>query len=161
MAKTEEVRVEGLDELAKALKELPKRLARNGLRASVYAGAKVIRDEARLKAPVATRQLGANQQPPGTLKRSIIMKQIPEQSDAQKQVFFVAVRHGKKYRNQGKKGNLSQDAYYAHFVEFGTVKMSPQPFMRPAFEGKKNEAVDAIKDKLAERIEANAQDLNK
>ena len=161
MAKTEQVRVEGLDELAKALKELPKRLARNGLRASVYAGAKVIRDEARLKAPVATRQLGPNQQPPGTLKRSIIMKQIPEQSDAQKQVFFVAVRHGKKYRNQGKKGNLSQDAYYAHFVEFGTVRMSPQPFMRPAFEGKKNEAVDAIKDKLAERIEANAQDLNK
>ena len=67
MAKTEEIRVEGLDELAKALKELPKRLARNGLRASVYAGAKVIRDEARLKAPVATRQLGPNQQPPGTL----------------------------------------------------------------------------------------------
>lgn len=161
MANTSEVRIEGLEELARALKELPKRLARNGLRASVYAGAKVIRDEARLKAPVATKALGPNQQPPGTLKRAIIMKQIPEKSDAQKQVFHVAVRRGKQYRKQGKKGTLSQDAYYAHFVEFGTVKMSARPFMRPAFEGRKNDAVEAIRTRLAERVEAAAQDLTK
>jgi HK97 gp10 family phage protein len=37
-------------------------------------------------------------------------------------------------------------------VEFGTSKMSPKPFMRPAFEAKKNEAVDAIRDYLAKRI---------
>ena len=161
MAKTEDVRVEGLDELAKALRELPKRLVRNGLRASVYAGAKVIRDEARLKAPVATRQLGPNQQPPGTLKRSIIMKQVPELSGEQKQTFFVTVRHGKKYRKQGKNGNLSQDAWYWRFVEFGTVKMTARPFLRPAFESKRYEAVDAIKNRLAERIEQAAQELSK
>lgn len=161
MANTSEVRIEGLEELARALKELPKRVARNGLRASVHAGAKVIRDEARLKAPVATQVFGPNQQPPGTLKRAIIMKQISEKSDAQKQVFYVAVRRGKQYRNQGKKGTLSQDAYYAHFVEFGTVKMSARPFMRPAFEGKKGDAVEAIRTRLAERVEAAAQDLSK
>jgi len=36
---------------------LPQRVARNGLRAAVYAGAKVIRDEAKLQAPVATGDL--------------------------------------------------------------------------------------------------------
>ena len=161
MAKFESVQVQGLDQLAKALRELPQRVARNGLRAAVYAGAKVIRDEAKLQAPVATGDLGANQPPPGTLKRSVIMKQIPELSGAQKQTFFVTVRHGKKYRKQGKKGNLSQDAWYWRFVEFGTVKMSARPFLRPAFDMKKHEAVTVIKNRLAQRIEQAAQELKK
>ena len=156
-----DVRIDGLQELARALRELPQRVARNGLRASVYAGAKVIRDEAKLKAPMATAPLGPNQPPPGTLKRSIIMKQVPELSGDKKQTFFVTVRQGKKYRKQGKKGNLSQDAWYWRFVEFGTVKMSAKPFLRPAFEGKKMEAVDAIKQRLAERVEQAAQALKK
>ncbi|MBP8101801.1 MAG: hypothetical protein KDG56_14715 [Ottowia sp.] len=89
------------------------------------------------------------------------MKQIGELSGPQKQTFFVTVRQGKQYRNQGKKGNLSQDAWYWRFVEFGTVKMSAKPFLRPAFEGKKMEAVDAIKQRLAERVERAAQELKK
>ena len=161
MAETGLIRIEGLDQLARALRALPDRVARNGLRAAVYAGAKVIRDEARLKAPVATGDLGPNQPPPGTLKRSIIMKQIPELSSAQKQTFFVTVRHGKKYRKQGKKGNLSQDAWYWRFVEFGTVKMSARPFLRPAFDLKKHDALSAIKTRLAQRIEQAVQELRK
>ena len=161
MAEFESVQVQGLDQLAKALRELPQRVARNGMRAAVYAGAKVIRDEAKLQAPVATGDLGANQPPRGTLKRSVIMKQIPELSGTQKQTFFVTVRHGKKYRKQGKKGNLSQDAWYWRFVEFGTVKMSARPFLRPAFDMKKHEAVTAIKTRLAQRIEQAAQELKK
>ena len=161
MAKYESVQVQGLDQLVKALRELPQRVARNGLRAAVYAGAKVIRDEAKLQAPVATGDLGPNQPPPGTLKRSVIMKQIPELSGAQKQTFFVTVRQGKKYRKQGKKGNLSQDAWYWRFVEFGTVKMPARPFLRPAFDMKKHEAVTAIKTRLAQRIEQAAQELKK
>ena len=158
---SEDVRVEGLEELARALRELPQRAARNGLRASVYAGAKVIRDEAKLKAPMATGSVAKGHPPPGTLKRAIIMKQIGELSGPQKQTFFVTVRQGKQYRNQGKKGNLSQDAWYWRFVEFGTVKMSAKPFLRPAFEGKKMEAVNAIKQRLAERVEQAAQELKK
>ena len=151
MEKYESVQIKGLDALAKALKELPDRVAKNGLRAAVYAGAKVIRDEAKLQAPVAT----------GTMKRAVILKQIPELSNKNKQTFFVTVRQGKKYRKQGKKGNLSQDAWYWRFVEFGTVKMSARPFLRPAFDMKKNDALTAIKTRLAERIEQAARELKK
>ena len=56
-------------------------------------------------------------------------------------------------------GNLSQDAWYWRFVEFGTVKMPARPFLRPAFEGKKREAVQAIKTRLSERIEQALQEL--
>ncbi len=58
MFKRETIRIEGLAELDRALRELPDRLARNGLRASVYAGASVIRAEARVRAPKAAASLG-------------------------------------------------------------------------------------------------------
>lgn len=151
-----DVQIEGLQELAAALRELPEKIARNGLRAAVYAGAKVIRDEAKTLAPVSTGPVSQGHPPPGTLARSIVMKQIPEQSGMSNQVFAVTVRHGKKYQKQGKKGDKSQDAFYWRFVEFGTAKMAAKPFLRPAFEGKKQEAAEAIKQKLAERIEEEA-----
>ena len=161
MARVETVRIEGLAQLDRALRELPQRIANRGLRASVYAGAKVIRDEARSRAPKAAQSLGPKQPPPGTLKRSVIMKHIRELSGGGRQTFYVLVRHGKKYRNQGKRGNLSQDAWYWRFVEFGTVKMSARPFLRPAFDMKKNDALTAIKTRLAERIEQAARELKK
>ena len=159
MANRETVKVEGLAQLAKALRELPDRVAKNGLRVAVYSGAKVIRDEARLRAPKATMSLGPLQPPPGTLKRSVIMKHIPELSNLTRQTFFVTVRHGKKYRKQGKKGNLSQDAWYWRFVEFGSSKMRARPFLRPALEAKRRAAVQAMKDRLSERVEQEAKSL--
>ncbi len=159
MAKRETFKIEGLSELGKALRELPVRVARNGLRVSVYAGAKVVRDEARARAPKAAQSLGPNQPPPGTLKRSVIMKHIPELSTLTRQTFFVTVRHGKKYRKQGKKGNLSQDAWYWRFVEFGTRKMSARPFLRPTLEAKRREAVQAIKERLQQRVALEAKNF--
>lgn len=161
MARVESVRVEGLRELDRALRELPDRIANRGLRASVYAGAKVIRDEAKIRAPKAARSLGPNQPPPGTLKRSIIMKHVRELSGGGRQTFFVLVRHGKKYRKQGKRGNLSQDAWYWRFLEFGTRKMRARPFLRSALEAQRREAVSAIKDRLIQRIELEAIGLNR
>ena len=144
--------VQGLRELQAALKELPDRIARNVLRGSVSAGAAVIRKEAAARAPVSTGPKRQGQPPPGTLKRSVYQKQIRNLSSLVRQTFIVSVRKGKKYRNQGKKGNLSQDAWYARFVEFGTAKMAARPFLRPAFEARKGDAVAAIKDYLARRI---------
>jgi HK97 gp10 family phage protein len=74
-------------------------------------------------------------------------------------VFFVGVRQGKKYRKQGKKGDKSQDAYYWKFVEFGTSKMSARPFLRPAFEASKLQAVDRIQEYMAERIPREVEKL--
>ena len=144
--------VQGLRELQEALKALPQGIARNVLRGSVNAGATVIRKEAQSRAPVSEGPKRAGQSPPGTLKRSVYQKQIRELSSLTRQTFIVSVRKGKKYRNQGKKGNLSQDAWYARFVEFGTAKMAARPFLRPAFEARKGDAVAAIKDYLARRI---------
>lgn len=131
------MQVFGLDELSKKLKEMPIKLAKNGLRAAVNAGAEVIRKDAVARVPVLT----------GRLKKAIYKKQIREQSNNVQQTFFVGARNGKKYRKANK------DAYYWRFLEFGTSKMAAKPFLRPAFDTKKTQAVDAIAKKLKERIE--------
>lgn len=173
-----EVQLKGFKELADALRELPDNISKNVLRSAVGAGAAEIRVEARNNALRIKRS--------GTLARSIYQKQIRELSDQGKQTFFVGARRGKKYQRVGKKGkNLSADAYYAPFVEFGhftrqpggakrlrqtnrgeannpllasqvragQVKwVPPSPFLRPAFDTKKEAAIEAMAKKLAERI---------
>ena len=153
-----EVKVSGLKELNQALKQLPDRVAKNVLRGATSAGAAVIRKEARIKAPVYTGSVAEGHPPPGTLRRAIYQKQIAELSGLLKQVFYVGVRRGK---GQHDKKGRTLDAWYWRFVEFGTAKMSAIPFLRPAFEAKKQEAVDAIKNYLAERIPREVEKLPK
>lgn len=68
-------------------------------------------------APIARRVEGreAEKYPPGTLKKSLIATVGPA---TQRGVFLVARK---------------KVAPYAIYVEYGTSKMSPQPFFRPAF----------------------------
>jgi HK97 gp10 family phage protein len=88
----------------------------------------------------------------GTLRRAIYMKQIREASDNSKQTYYVGVRRGKSERKK------NRDGYHFAFVEFGTAKMAARPFMRPAFEAKKVDAVEIIKKRLAERVEKLARE---
>lgn len=153
------VTVEGLSVFAQALKALPQNVGRNVLRGATSAAARIVRDEAKGKAPVYTGPVSAGHPPPGTLRRSVIQKQIRELSGMTKQTFYVTVRRGKKYAKQGKKGMLSQDAFYASWVEFGTSNMAAKPFMRPAFESKKQEAINAMAEYIAKRFPDEARKL--
>jgi HK97 gp10 family phage protein len=175
-----EIKLSGFAELAAQLKALPDNIGRNGLRAAVAAGAAEVRKQTRLNA-LAIKDTG-------TLARSIYQKQIREESSLHRQTFYVGARQGKKYQKQGKR-QVSADAYYARFVEFGhftrparsgkrtrllrntdrgqdhaqwlsdevqagNVKwVPPSPFLRPAFDSKKMQAIDAMAVKLRERIE--------
>lgn len=183
--------ISGLKELQEALYQLPVNIAKNVLRGSVNSGAALIRTQAKLNAPEYSGKVADGHPPPGTLKRSIYTKHIPERSSAFKQVYFVGVRKGKKYQRQGKGGKLSQDAFYASWVEFGHYYAPPgkhgfssrrkamnavglngggvtgsrfisaQPFMRPAFESTKQSAVMQIKNYLSMRIPQEVQKLYK
>lgn len=150
--------VKGLKELNEALQQLPQNIAKNVLRGATSAGAAVIRKEARQRAPVFDGQMSDNHPPPGTLRKSVYQSQRRMLSSAVKQVFHVGVRTGKSLKD---KAGRTLDAYYWRFVEFGTSKMAARPFLRPAFEAKKQAAVDAIKDYLAERIPREVDKLKK
>jgi len=152
-------RIDGLRELNEALKQLPANVAKNVLRGATNAGAAVIRAEAKQRAPVYTGSLiSTDHPPPGTLKKSIVQRQVRELSSQVQQTIHIGVRSGKALKD---KAGRSLDAYYWRFVEFGTSKMAARPFLRPAFEAKKLAAIEAIKKYMAERIPREVEKLPK
>ncbi|WP_345702308.1 HK97-gp10 family putative phage morphogenesis protein, partial [Morganella morganii] len=46
-----------------------------------------------------------------------------------------------------------RNAFYWRFLENGTSKMAPQPFIRPVFDGKADEAADLALSKLSQAID--------
>lgn len=132
------VKIEGLEALRRQLRQLPEELQKKALGDAVAKGANLIRDEARVRAPFLT----------GMLKRSIrSTRSVRRGSEA---AAFVGVRRltKKTLRKLGFKG----DAFYWKFLEFGTSKQPAQPFLRPAFDSKKEKAVEVIKQVLADGI---------
>ncbi len=177
------VNIKGFAELKLAMEALGKGVSKNVLRGAVNAGAAVIRDQARLNAPLMTESLPGHQ-PPGTLKRAIVNKFIQAQSNFTQVVIDVCVIMGKSLRGQGKKHTRSQDAYYAGWIERGhyfvahkpkgvtwkSHRASEQgkgqfvpahPFMRPAYEERKLDAVEAMRVYMEKRIPVEVEKARK
>ncbi len=140
----------GFKELAARLKALGPRAAKNTLRRAVAAAAAEIKKEAKNLAPVDT----------GEMKKDIQVKRERDQKDGPlAATYSVFVRTGKKSRASGKARNVDKDSWYWRQQEFGNSKMPAQPFMRPAFESKKEDAVRIIAEKLDEGIQKAAREL--
>ena len=136
-------------------------VSENSLRAIGFAGAEVFRDEAILNA-------GRNRRT-GVIQKNIIAKRLTEVGSDTSQSYVVTVRTG-KFGNDGdafywkwvenghrfvRRAKNKQDTLKKRRVEaleFGTSMAPAYPFMRPAYESKKQEAVDAMTAKLAEKI---------
>jgi HK97 gp10 family phage protein len=131
------------------------------LRAAGFAGAEVFRDEA--------KENSLKNKKTGVLHDNIIVKRLEEESSDTKQAYIVTVRTGKfgtegdafywrfvefghsfVRRSKGKRDTITKRR--AEALEFGTSSAPAYPFMRPAYESKKAEAVEAMQAKLAEKI---------
>lgn len=124
------VRDASLRGLGEALKALPKELAskRGGpLSRALGQGANVLVEAIEERAPVDE----------GTLRDSVRQKRDPNPQDVtERRIVYVSRR-----------------AWWAMFVEFGTVKQQAQPFVRPAFEAKKYDVLARIVEALKKGIE--------
>ena len=141
----------GLKELQLQLLELPKRVAQKALTNAVRAEATVIKKEAIRLAPTYHGDVAEGHPPPGTLKKSIIARRWRKGSNAFRVVFIVN-GIGNKMVGSGSNRRRANLAYYWHMVERGTAKMMARPFLRPAFESKKEEALRIFKDRLGLEI---------
>ena len=146
-----EIEVKGLAGLQALLDELPARIEGNVVRGGLRAAAKVVEMEAKRLCPVGKT---------GDLRDSIRVT--------------LRSKHG-HISATVKAGNAR--AFYAHMVEFGTARhwikpknrkslfvagllreavdhpgAKKEPFMRPAIDGKADEAIDAMAVYLRERI---------
>jgi HK97 gp10 family phage protein len=132
------MRVHGLVELERTMKELGPKLARNALRSAVNAGAQVIKKEAQGLAPIDTGRLA---------QKAIYVTRSRSDSGPGKETYLVGVRQGRREQQK------DRDAFYWKFVEFGTKFVHARPFLRPAFENKKVEAVARMTEKLKKALE--------
>lgn len=128
----------GLRETEKVLKALGPKLAERELMKALRAGGNVIKKEVKARAPVGTEPPNAKF---GTLKDNIKTTAIKKTRFAGE----VAVHTGK--------------AYWAMFVEFGTVKMPARPFIGPAFDAVKKNAIDKFVKTLGRGVEKTALEL--
>lgn len=149
--------ITGLDETLKALRALPRAISgKNGgpLRRALFAAAKVVKAEVMQAAPVRT----------GLLKGSIatFRDRHPEQIGANEHYTIGIRKQRKKFRENYRNGRLGRigksyttlgASFYGKFVEFGTSKMAAHPFMRPAFEATKQQAVTAFEDALRKEVD--------
>jgi len=150
----EVVQIEGLRELEQALGELPKATARNVLRRVLMKRAQPIVDTARQLVPVDSGQL-----------RDSIAVSTKLGTKAGKSGFAAAMRAGlgkeaavqamRDARRAARGQGSFAEVYvgpgrlpHAHMVEFGTSKMTPRPYWRPAFDANKDGILDGIKEDL-------------
>ncbi len=163
-----EVKVKGLAELHRFLQQLPAKMEKNVLQGALRAGAKVIADEAKLRVPKKTGRLRDSIRISARSQRGTVTATIRAGGrDSRKRVVKSATGRTKVQYDQ---------AFYATWVEFGTkahrikargkgmyfggswyksVKhpgARPQPFMRPALDGKARDATVAAGRYIADRL---------
>lgn len=161
MIVAEQVGIRGLEELKKTFLALPAELGEKVVRGGLRAAAKPIRDEARENAPVLKDP--DPRRKPGTVQKNIITRK----SKQQKYGVYVGVKALKARqivafkKKHGKSANNPDDPFYWIFSEFGTSKMPAAPFLRPAFESKKYEALDRFEDYTKKRVVKEAEKLAK
>lgn len=140
----ESIKVSGLRELGQRMRSLSADMAGKVARQATAAGAGVARKNIKARVPVDT----------GNLRAAVVMKRVRDTNLTEE--YVVAVRKGKRRDVTAAKkgeGKLGKDAYYAHMVEFGTVKMPAQPFVRPGFEESVQPATEAIRKRLKARLD--------
>lgn len=135
------IKMEGLSELKDALRELPDATAKNVLRRVGRKALAPMEDKARQAAPMLHGALVVSITTGTQLsRRQRSMHQKLGPNDVE--IFMGA-------------GALPQ----AHMMEFGTVDVTPRPFMRPAWDTGKGDLLERIKADLWMEIEKAAARL--
>lgn len=119
--------VQGMQDLRAKLREIPQAMRRRVLRNALAAGGRLVRNEARRRAPVL--KVPTRYRATGTLRKAISVR---TSKDARKQGnvgVFVNVRPAKAGQRGAKSRN---DPFYWFFLYRGTKKLQRRDFLTPA-----------------------------
>jgi HK97 gp10 family phage protein len=146
MANVIRVDVKGLVELGDAFRKLTAEMQNKVARQATGSAAQVVRKLARRNIQTSPSI------ETGSLLDAVIVKKLP----ASETPPFTSA-HAVTVRGRGKKskktGRRQASAWYAHFIEFGTVRMPAEPFLGPAIRNGAQDALNAMVEKLRTAIE--------
>lgn len=162
----------GFKELDKALAELPKAAAKRTLQRTLLKAGQPIADAASANAPVDTGELrdsvkvgtklGNNV---GKAEYAAVMKSGGSKSQA-----VAALRGARRAAAGGTfavafvgptKAKTRKDAIKRIVQEFGSVKQSPRPYLRPAWDSQQRVALDIARKELGNEIIQTAKRIGK
>jgi HK97 gp10 family phage protein len=138
-------KIEGLRELGGALKELSSDVSKRIIYSATLKASQVIAKRASQLAPVSDKphKVGKNGPTvqPGNLSKNIVTKRRKQ------------IKNGLAAYEVVWKSKKKSDPFYGLFAEFGTTSQAAKPFMRPAFDQTKDEALNVMIKTLSKRIE--------
>lgn len=111
-------------------------------RPAAQAGIQVYYDEVKARVPVGQsvhHTKGKKQTfQPGNLKASIYQAYVEKESGDGAATYRVSYNKKK--------------AFYGYFVEHGTSKMAAKPFIRPSYDARRQDAINAAREELRKRV---------
>lgn len=160
----ETVQVRGLEGVLDTLRGLPPEIVskRGGpVRAALARAARLMQREVKgnLAAIVAAGNAGENERSTGLLSANIVTSR-GRQGNVNGETYRVRVRN-KVYPDQKRNLKRFTTAQNARLLEYGTEQRQPYPFIRPAFESKKQAAVDEFAKTLNQRVNAIIRKLDR
>lgn len=121
--------LQGLEELNSKFKLLDRLLRQKVLLKETKEAAEIIRADAESRAPIGET---------GDLAEHQAIQAKPSLSNSSDAVVWIG---------------FDLSVFYGGFVELGTTHSAPEPFLLPAFESKKGQALDKIADGIASAID--------
>ncbi|GIV35454.1 MAG: hypothetical protein KatS3mg031_2989 [Chitinophagales bacterium] len=158
-----------IKDVEKALRDIPKALARKKVKKALEEASRPIVEGAKSRVPVAERvvkrykPLSAGKRAargkgnvvaeyyPGNLKRAIRILRGGKFSKSS--AVFIGPKVQKRGQGAGKFSGNRVDAWYFHFIERGTMHMRARPFLRPAFDENKEKVFHLASLKFAALID--------
>lgn len=149
------VKLEGVEDLKRALAEASTHIRTKAVRGALREAGKVIQSAARAAAPILA--VPTKTRKPGTIQRNIVVRPSKMARKEGMEGVYVSVRGirgNARTKRLGKAGATNpNDPYYWRFLEMGTRKMAAKPFMRPAAENKGAQAVEKFMQTVVPQIE--------
>jgi HK97 gp10 family phage protein len=153
---TEVFKITGLDGTLDLLRSLPAEVVskRGGpVKRALLKGARVIQQEAALNVARAVNDLDADgeEASTGLLQRSVIATRGKPRSGENGERYLVRVKR-KKYTRNGEQVTTTATA---RWLEYGTSdqRQPAEPWLRPAFDKKKEQAVSTITTELLKELD--------
>lgn len=138
--RTRELELSGFKEYAKMAKDLSPKQAKQLARSVVHGVAGEARKMVRKEAPKQE----------GTLRKAIKSKKRSMQGT--KAISDVRIEHGRQAQH---------DAWYWHFIEFGTQKKSAQPYIRPTVERLEQELPRIWAEQFGKKLQKKLEKIHK
>jgi HK97 gp10 family phage protein len=154
--------IRGLPQMRENFRAIKAELQKKAARAAVRKASKVVSEEAKRHHPWVNKT--------GDLEKAIKSFRIAKMSKGTQEWWAVGVpkisgakkyvkntrniRAGRAGQSWAKWYDVDAPEYYWKFLEYGTVKMAAKPFINPALDAKKEEAVRIMNEEVGQQLDA-------